>query len=78
MGWYRTLTELRMSGWSVAVHNDYFDRTSQKHMTFWLLTKPVSGVGMVAVKGEGETDELAIMACAEQVRALYKPLALTE
>lgn len=49
--------DLRASGWSVAVHNDY--RINGEPMTFWLFTKDGK-----AIKGEGPSDEAAL----EQVR----------
>ena len=54
--------DLRDSGWSVAVHNDY----SQDgwDYTFWLLTKEGR-----CLKGEGITDAIAL----NQIRALLHP-----
>lgn len=49
------LGQLRLSGWRVAVHNDYC--LSGKWMTFWLFVKDGR-----AIKGEGATDEEAIRA----------------
>lgn len=54
------LEELRASGWTVAVHNDY--RLGGKPMTFWLFTHH-SGVW---AKGEGSTDEEALAAARQQ------------
>ena len=66
--WYPQLTKLRAQGWHVAVHNDYdivIAGTKVTH-TFWLLTHP-SGV---YVKGEGPTDESAILSCLRKVGEL--------
>lgn len=68
MSWYRTLTEMRQNGWTVAVHNDYSINGSQR--TFWLLTHVPSGL---FVKGEGETDEVAVLECARQARQVFRP-----
>ena len=63
------LSLLRSRGWSVAVHNDY--RLSGNRYTFWLLTHP-SGRW---VKGEGETDRMALLECQRQIdrRSLEGP-----
>lgn len=53
-----TLDGLRLSGWMVAVHNDY--RLNGELHTFWLLTHPNGRW----IKGEGKTDEEAIQAAA--------------
>lgn len=53
---------LREAGWTVAVHNDY--RLHGKPHVFWLWTHP-SGVW---AKGEGETDEAALLQAEDQVR----------
>jgi len=68
------LGELRDAEWTVAIHNDY--RWDGVLMTFWLLTRAVSGVGMIGVKGEGHTDLEALEQCAAQAQALslFKPL----
>lgn len=68
--WYTILTILRTVGWRVAVHNDYYDSHSQKLMTFWLLTNASIRSGIIAVKGEGETDEAAIKECVRQIRRI--------
>lgn len=57
------LEELRRSGWSVAVHNDY--RLAAKHHTFWLFTHP-SGLW---AKGEGPSDAIALANARDQARA---------
>lgn len=49
---------LRGWGWSVAIHNDY--RFAGKRMTFWLFTHEKS---KRYIKGEGETDLVALRAC---------------
>lgn len=47
--------DLREAGWVVAVHNDY--KIDGKPMTFWLVTKQVSGSPFpLCLKGEGATD----------------------
>lgn len=51
--------DIRMRGWSVAVHNDY--QLNNLRHTFWLFTKDGR-----AVKGEGRTDADAL----NQVRAI--------
>jgi hypothetical protein len=56
------LNELRRSGWTVAVHNDY--RLNGQPKTFWLFTH-VSGVW---AKGEGATDEEALTEASAQAR----------
>jgi hypothetical protein len=50
---HATADDLRMQGWSVAVHNDYC-QDGARH-TFWLLTR-----GDRFVKGEGLTDAIAL------------------
>jgi hypothetical protein len=57
--------DIRASGWSVGVHNDY--RLNGLSYTFWLFTKPnFAGAGRDAsVRGEGRTDADAL----EAVRA---------
>ncbi len=50
---HATVDDLRMGGWSVAVHNDYYKEGVR--YTFWLLTR-----GDRFVKGEGLTDTLAL------------------
>lgn len=55
------LALLRGAGWQVAVHNDY--RQDGKLQTFWLLTHPDGRF----VKGEGDTDEVALAECAKAV-----------
>jgi len=57
--------DIRAKGWAVAVHNDY-NLDGVPH-TFWLFTK-----GLLAVKGEGLTDEEAL----DQVRAQIKKSAV--
>jgi len=62
MEWYRLLSRFRANGWMVAVHNDYM--LNGMPMTFWLLTHPSGRF----VKGEGETDEIAILECQAQMK----------
>ena len=71
--WYPQLTKLRDQGWRVAVHNDYNDVTKDgtvRLQTFWVLTHP-SGV---FVKGEGPTDETAVLECVRKARELEAKL----
>lgn len=53
--------DIRAGGWMVACHNDY--RQDGKRMTFWLFTK-----GDRNVKGEGETDLIALNEVRRQLR----------
>lgn len=64
-----TLNWLRSRGWMVAVHNDY--RQDGRDHTFWLFTHP-SGRW---VKGEGDTDELALAQCRGAADAVDLHLA---
>ena len=59
------LARLRSAGWMVAVHNDY--RQDGKLMTFWLFTRADETGKMVAVKGEGPTDDEALAQVYRQV-----------
>ena len=52
--------DIRNTGWSVAVHNDY--TLNGERFTFWLFTK-----GDRCVKGEGETDAAALDSVREQL-----------
>lgn len=54
------LHRLRVTGWSVAVHNDY--RLNGKAHTFWLFTHD----GGRFLKGEGETDTEALTSVLRQ------------
>ncbi len=60
------LAQLRQAGWSVAIHNDYnaADDDGQP-WTFWLMTRPMHQNDDVAfaIKGEGRTDEGALVQC---------------
>lgn len=56
-----TLFQLRQSGWTVAVHNDY--RLDGEHHTFWLFTR-----GDRCAKGEGRSDEDALAAVRSEIR----------
>jgi hypothetical protein len=49
--------DLRKAGLSVAIHHDY--RQDGKAFTFWLMTAQHDGQ-VIALKGEGETDEEAL------------------
>lgn len=51
------LVRLREMGWGVAIHNDY--KLDGVPMTFWLFTKRIRD-DLVALKGEGLTDESAL------------------
>lgn len=62
-----TPDDLRATGWTVAVHNDY--RLKGKAHTFWLLTK-----GDRFVKGEGRTDGEAL----DQIRVAVAALSFCE
>lgn len=68
------LNTLRVDGWAVAVHNDYM--LYGKRMTFWLFTRADSGADVplgrdgVYIKGEGETDFLALVECVKKARLL--------
>jgi hypothetical protein len=59
----KLLDKLRCDGWSVAVHNDYY-LAGDRH-TFWLFTR----ADHRWIKGEGRSDEAALMAAEEQARA---------
>jgi len=59
IGAMNIMKELRKSGWTVAIHNDY--RLRGKSMTFWLWTHELTGR---YIKGEGETDAEALCICA--------------
>lgn len=52
-----TATDLREAGLTVAVHNDY--RQDGEPRTFWLMTAVHKGQ-MIALKGEGKSDEEAL------------------
>lgn len=55
------LTDLRRSGWTVAVHNDY--RKNGKLYTFWLFTHK-NGRWL---KAEGRDDTIAVQSIAKRV-----------
>jgi len=57
------LDDLRSRGWVVAVHNDY--RLDGVLHTFWLFTK-----GNRCAKGEGRTDEEALLAVKAAIDAI--------
>lgn len=59
--------DLRASGMTVAVHNDYLQ--SGKPHTFWLMTAK-HGDHTIALKGEGLTDTEAL----DQIRAKWAEL----
>jgi hypothetical protein len=63
--------DIRVGGWSVAVHNDY--RLNGKSYTFWLFTK-----GQFAVKGEGRTDGEALDMVRIKIARLDKGLDKVE
>jgi len=59
----------------VAVHNDY--RLNGKQYTFWQMTFPIGPElngkrTLIALIGEGETDELALNAIRKQYSDLTK------
>lgn len=59
-----TLGRLRSCGWMVGIHNDY--RKGKKLFTFWLMTRADGRF----LKGEGETDAIALDQIVTQLRAL--------
>jgi hypothetical protein len=65
---HETLARLRAAGWMVAVHNDY--RQDGKLMTFWLFTRADETGKLIAVKGEGSTDDEALAQVFRQAAAL--------
>lgn len=54
------LGNLRVAGWTVAVHNDY--RQDGRLMTFWLFTHPDGSW----LKGEAESDLQAVLEVMSQ------------
>lgn len=68
------LSSIRRRGWTVAVHNDY--KLNGVTMTFWLFTKAADGSLLAGVadgffvKGEGETDFLALVEIAQKLKLL--------
>lgn len=63
----KSADDLRSAGWSVAVHNDY--TLNGARFTFWLFTK-----GDRCVRGEGESDAIALDAVREQLGMIrYTP-----
>jgi len=65
------LSRIRRQGWVVAVHNDYH-QDGEFH-TFWLFTH-----GNRCFKGEGETDEAALLQVWEQIDAAKHRAGNTE
>jgi hypothetical protein len=61
--------DLRRKGWMVAVHNDY--RLADVDCTFWLFTKKIGG-RLIALKGEGHSDEIALNLIRAQVQKLER------
>lgn len=59
------LGKFRKKGWAVAVHNDY--RQGGESHTFWLFTR-----GTRFVKGEGPSDEVALLRAWDEVEKLNK------
>lgn len=57
--------DIQMGGWSVAVHNDY--RLNGKRHTFWLFTRTLQSGITVAVKGEGESNAVALNAVRAEI-----------
>ena len=55
-----TPDDIRATGWSVAIHNDY--RLNGEDYTFWLFTKDGK-----AIKGEGRTDKEALYCIRKQL-----------
>lgn len=68
------LNTLRADGWVVAVHNDY--KLNDEQMTFWLFTRADGGADVplgrdgIYIKGEGETDFLALAECVKKAGLL--------
>ncbi len=60
--------DIRRAGWMVAIHNDY--RLNGKHCTFWSFTKKLPSGITVAVKGEGESDAVALNAVRDEIYTL--------
>ena len=65
------VTQLRRGGWRVAIHNDY--EQNGKLRTFWLWTHPKRGI---FVKGEGETDEIALNTVLNEVERVSDGIKL--
>ena len=61
--------DIRKAGYSVAVHNDY--KMHNIDCTFWLFTKMI-GDKLIAVKGEGITDIIALDQIREQILKVEK------
>lgn len=61
MGIEDTLAQLRDQGWMVVCHNDY--RLNGALMTFWSFAR-----GDEYVKGEGTTDDAALLECARAAK----------
>lgn len=60
---YGDLSMLRAAGWVVACHNDY--RLDGELRTLWLFTR-----GDQAIRGEGPTDQAALLKAVKQWRRL--------
>ena len=58
-----SVDDLRERGWLVAVHNDY--KLHGELYTFWLFTK-----GNQCAKGEGRTDDEALMNVFDEIERL--------
>ena len=61
--------DIRKAGYSVAVHNDY--KIHDIDCTFWLFTKMINNQ-LIAVKGEGITDIIALDQIREQILKVEK------
>lgn len=59
--------DLRKLGFTVAVHNDY--KMNDTDCTFWLLTKLINN-HLIALKGEGISDIIALDIIREQILKL--------
>lgn len=57
--------DIRRAGWAVAIHNDY--RLNGQACTFWAFTKKLPSGVTVAVKGEGESDAVALNAVRHEI-----------
>lgn len=61
--------DIRKAGYSVAVHNDY--KMHNIDCTFWLFTKLIDDK-LIAIKGEGITDIIALDQIREQILKIEK------
>lgn len=66
---YDTPWDIRKAGYSVAIHNDH--KMHNIDCTFWLFTKMIDNK-LIAVKGEGITDIIALDQIREQIFKIEK------